>query len=62
MLALDLSDRALPAGERATLLLFYDRGLTALEIARAARLRVGAAKSRIRLGLVTVGEHLSEAA
>lgn len=41
----------LPRDQRDAVLLAYGRGLTAQEIARAARIPLGTAKSRIRLGL-----------
>jgi RNA polymerase sigma-70 factor (ECF subfamily) len=41
----------LPGDQRDALLLAYGRGLTAQEIARARRVPLGTAKSRVRLGL-----------
>ncbi|MDX6586193.1 MAG: hypothetical protein QOI31_666 [Solirubrobacterales bacterium] len=41
----------LPSDQRDALLLAYGRGLTAQEIARAADVPLGTAKSRVRLGL-----------
>lgn len=43
--------RELPSEQRQAVLLAYGRGLTAREIARAARVPIGTAKSRVRLGL-----------
>lgn len=56
----DSADEA--AGQREALLLAYGRGLAAQEIARATDLPVGTAKSRIRLRLARVRQHLCEAA
>jgi RNA polymerase sigma-70 factor (ECF subfamily) len=41
----------LPADQREALLLAFGRGLTASEIAEAAKVPLGTAKSRVRLGL-----------
>ncbi|MDQ3934773.1 MAG: sigma-70 family RNA polymerase sigma factor [Actinomycetota bacterium] len=53
---------ALPAEQRDALLLAYGRGLTANEIADAAAIPLGTAKSRVRLGLRRTRENLSAAA
>jgi RNA polymerase sigma-70 factor (ECF subfamily) len=52
----------LPAEQRTALLLAYGRGLTAGEIARAEKLPLGTAKSRIRTALARMREHVDEAA
>jgi RNA polymerase sigma-70 factor, ECF subfamily len=49
---------ALPDPQREALLLAFGRGLTAREIARANRIPLGTAKSRIRLGLEKARESL----
>jgi RNA polymerase sigma-70 factor (ECF subfamily) len=46
----------LPAVQRDAVLMAYGRGLTAAEIARAAGVPVGTAKSRVRLGLARIRE------
>ena len=52
----------LPDDQREAVLLAYGRGLTAREIARAARVPLGTAKSRVRLGLEKAREGLAAAA
>jgi RNA polymerase sigma-70 factor (ECF subfamily) len=52
----------LPSDQREAVLLAYGRGLTAQEIARAARVPIGTAKSRVRLGLQKAREGLVAAA
>jgi RNA polymerase sigma-70 factor, ECF subfamily len=52
----------LPDDQREAVLLAYGRGLTAQEIARAARVPLGTAKSRVRLGLQKAREGLAAAA
>jgi RNA polymerase sigma-70 factor (ECF subfamily) len=52
----------LPTDQREAVLLAYGRGLTAQEIARAARVPLGTAKSRVRLGLEKAREGLAAAA
>ena len=52
----------LPSDQREAVLLAYGRGLTAQEIARAAQVPLGTAKSRVRLGLEKAREDLTTAA
>ena len=52
----------LPDDQRQAVLLAYGRGLTAQEIARAAHVPLGTAKSRVRLGLQKAREGLAAAA
>lgn len=52
----------LPSDQREAVLLAYGRGLTAREIARVARVPLGTAKSRVRLGLQKARESLAAAA
>ncbi len=52
----------LPTDQREAVLLAYGRGLTAQEIARAAQVPLGTAKSRVRLGLEKAREGLAAAA
>lgn len=52
----------LPAGQRDAVLLAYGRGFTAREIAAAADVPLGTAKSRLRLGLRKARESLTAAA
>ena len=52
----------LPNAQREAVLLAYGRGLTAQEIARAASVPLGTAKSRVRLGLQKARESLAAAA
>jgi len=52
----------LPGGQREAVLLAYGRGLTAQEIARAAGVPLGTAKSRVRLGLQKARVNLQAAA
>jgi RNA polymerase sigma-70 factor (ECF subfamily) len=49
----------LPSDQREAVLLAYGRGLTAQEIARAAQVPLGTAKSRVRLGLEKAREGLA---
>ena len=53
---------ALPNDQREAVLLAYGRGLTAQEIARAASVPLGTAKSRVRLGLQKARENMVAAA
>ena len=52
----------LPSDQREAVLLAYGRGLTAQEIARAASVPLGTAKSRVRLGLQKARESMAAAA
>src|SRR4051794_3536654 len=52
----------LPGEQRDAVLLAYGRGLTAQEIAAAARIPLGTAKSRIRLGLLRARATMEAAA
>ena len=52
----------LPSDQRDAVLLAYGRGLTVQEIARAAQVPLGTAKSRVRLGLEKAREGLTAAA
>jgi len=52
----------LPGDQREAVLLAYGRGLTAQEIARAAEVPLGTAKSRVRLGLQKARVELEAAA
>lgn len=52
----------LPTEQREAVLLAYGRGLTAREIAHAAHVPLGTAKSRVRLGLQKARSELSAAA
>jgi RNA polymerase sigma-70 factor (ECF subfamily) len=52
----------LPPEQREAVLLAYGGGLTSREIARAARVPLGTAKSRVRLGLEKAREELDVAA
>ena len=52
----------LPSEQREAVLLAYGRGLTAREIAHAARVPLGTAKSRVRLGLQKARSDLGVAA
>jgi RNA polymerase sigma-70 factor, ECF subfamily len=51
----------LPPAQRDAILLAYGRGLTTAELARAAGVPVGTAKSRLRLGLRRAREVLAAA-
>ncbi len=51
-----------PSDQREAVLLAYGRGLTAHEIARAAEVPLGTAKSRVRLGLQKARANLQAAA
>ena len=52
----------LPHDQREAVLLAFGKGLTAREIAEAAEVPLGTAKSRVRLGLQKARAELSEAA
>ncbi len=52
----------LPGDQREAVLLAFGKGLTAREIAEAAGVPVGTAKSRVRLGLQKARAELSAAA
>jgi RNA polymerase sigma-70 factor (ECF subfamily) len=52
----------LPSEQRSAMLLAYGRGMTAREIADAAKIPLGTAKSRLRLGLQKARENLDVAA
>ena len=52
----------LPTDQRDAVLLAYGRGLTAQEIAKAAHIPLGTAKSRLRLGLRKARADLKAAA
>ncbi len=49
----------LPPAQRDAMLLAYGRGLTTAEIARAAGVPLGTAKSRLRLGLLRTREAMA---
>ena len=51
----------LPAAQRDAVLMAYGRGLSTAEIARAAGVPLGTAKSRLRLGLQRTRQALSNA-
>lgn len=53
---------SLPRDQREAVLLAYGRGLTAQEISRAAKVPLGTAKSRVRLGLQKARSELQVAA
>lgn len=52
--------RALPEPQRAVVLLAYYRGRTYRDVARELNIPEGTAKSRLRVALASVAEHLAE--